>query len=33
MKYAAFSEYELVGVAGYELETQDGFLNGLGYLA
>ena len=32
MKYTAFIEYELIGVAEYELETQDGFLSGLGDL-
>jgi len=32
MKYTAFPDYELIGAAGYELETQNGFLNGLGYL-
>ena len=32
MKYAAFPDYELIGAAGYELKTQNGFLNGLGYL-
>ncbi|KAF5415771.1 MAG: hypothetical protein C5S48_04750 [Candidatus Methanogaster sp.] len=32
MKYAAFPEYEPIGVAGEGLELQDGFLKGLGYL-
>ena len=32
MKNVAFSEYEPIGIAGYELETQDGFLSGLGDL-
>jgi len=32
MKYAAFPEYELIGVAGEGLEVQDGFLIGLGEL-
>ena len=29
MKYAAFPEYELIGVAGYERATQDGLLSRL----
>jgi hypothetical protein len=29
MKYAAFPEYESIGIAGYELETQDEFLSGV----
>ena len=32
MKYAAFPEYEFIGIAGYELETQGGVLSGLGDL-
>ena len=33
MKYAAFPEYELIGVAGEGPEMQDRFLSGLGDLA
>ena len=32
MKYAAFIEYDPIGVAGEGLEVQDGFLSGLGDL-
>lgn len=32
MKYAAFSEYELVGVVGEGLEMHERFLKGLGDL-
>jgi len=32
MKYAAFPEYELIGVVGDGLEMHDGFLSGLGDL-